>query len=115
MLGEEGVQILRRAKELGLFTAVVAQLNKDFSRAHVAVKFDAGFTPEEVVTALYEKLYQLQMERFSDYLNVLYMVDVREQALRKVAPTDAVEVAGAVSVLVIAREWEKVQVRRKMG
>ena len=111
MIGEEGLHILKEAKQMGLYPALAGQLSKDFSRANVDMKFDPESLPGELAAALHEKLYQLLMERFSDYLNVLYMIDVPEGDFRRVVLTDAVEIAAAVSVLVIKREWEKVRMK----
>jgi hypothetical protein len=51
------------------------------------------------------------MERFADYLNVLYVVDVPEQAFKQIELTDVVEVAREVCLLILEREWQKIQLK----
>lgn len=106
---------LQEACKAGLYEPLVLQLQKDFDRANVSVRFSGKLTAEELFTALHEKIYQLLMERFADYLNVLYVVDVPETAFRQIEPTDVVEVAKEVCLLILKREWQKVQMKENHG
>ena len=105
--------ILQAAGSAGLYEGLVQQLQKDFDRANVRVHFSFEQSAEELYSALHEKIYQLLMERFSDYLNVLYVVDVPETAFRDIQITDAVEVSEEVCRLILKREWQKVQMKKR--
>jgi len=107
------LELLREAGQKGLYTPLVRQLHKDFERANVAVRFSETQDPETLSSLLHEKIYQLMMERFPDYLNVLYVVDVPERSFKQLELTDMVEVAAAVSFLILEREWKKVLIKRQ--
>ena len=62
---------------------------------------------------LLEKIYYLIMERFSEYLNLLYIVDVPEKAFKEIQVTDVVDVAEQVSFLILKREMQKVWLKTK--
>jgi hypothetical protein len=103
--------ILEEAVRRGLYKPLVAQLQKDFDRANVSVQFSYKLPASELFSTLHEKIYQLLMERFADYLNVLYLVDVPEQAFKQIELTDVVEVAREVCLLILEREWQKIQLK----
>lgn len=105
---ENSLSLLKGASAQVLYKALVSQLIKDFNRANIAHGFEAGLVPEKLYALLKEKLYVLLLEDFSDYLNLMYIVDVPEHALKKLELTDAVEVAEQLAFLVLRREWQKV-------
>ena len=53
------------------------------------------------------------MEHFSEYLNLLYVVDVPESQFKQIEITDAVEVADQMTFLILKREYQKVWYRNK--
>jgi hypothetical protein len=55
------------------------------------------------------------MERFDEYLNLLYVIDVPEHTLRQIDAMDAVEVAEQASFFVLERELKKVRSKRRYG
>lgn len=103
--------ILRKAKELNLYDKLVFQLQKDFDRSNIDIIFSHSQimpSPEMLTSQLREKIYFLLMERFSDYLNLLYVIDIPESSFKNLKVTDAVEVADQVTFLILKREWQKV-------
>jgi hypothetical protein len=107
--------ILQDAAKQGLYEHLVQQLQKDFDRANVRLKFSLKPSPDTLFAALHEKMYQLIMERFADYLNVLYVVDVPEREFKNVRTSHVVEVSKEVSLLILQREWQKVLMKHKPG
>lgn len=108
--------LLQNAIQEQLYEKLVAQLQKDFTLANIHIDLSPADVPETVATAilkstLHEKVYFLIMERFSEYLNLLYIVDVPEKEVKKIEATDAVEIAGQVSFLILKRAWQKVWFR----
>ncbi|TFG77858.1 MAG: hypothetical protein E4H26_03000, partial [Flavobacteriales bacterium] len=65
--------LLQDAIKSRLYQKLVVQLAKDFGLANVQVDFQMDIVPEQLRTILHEKIYYLIMERFSDYLNLLYV------------------------------------------
>jgi hypothetical protein len=45
--------------------------------------------------------------KFAEYLNLLYIIDVSEDEVKKMDGSDLVILAGAVSFLILKREWQK--------
>jgi hypothetical protein len=92
---------------------LVAQLQKDFSLANVDIDISDGIEPTDLKVALHEKIYYLILEKFTEYLNLLYVIDVPEKAFKEIHMTDAVEVAEQVAFLVLKRELQKVWLKKK--
>jgi hypothetical protein len=112
---QKSIAIMKEASEKGLYPSLVAQLQKDFDRANVGGQFNEGLGPGELSAILHEKIYVLIMERFSDYLNLLYFVDVPEKAFKELSLTDIVDAAGEMAYLIVQREWQKVLLKANPG
>ena len=102
------IALLNHLQEKQLYQKLIQQLQKDFSLANIDITISEELYPEQLKTCIHEKLYQLLLERFSEYLNLLYVIDVPEKAFRDIEMTDVVEVAEQVTFLVLKREYEKV-------
>jgi hypothetical protein len=107
--------LLKDAIKSRLYQKLVVQLDKDFGLANVPIDFQTEMAPEELRAILHEKIYYLIMERFADYLNLLYVVDVPEKAFKEIQVTDVVEVAEQVSFLILKRELQKVWLKERYG
>lgn len=106
-------ELLQNALKEQLYGKLVVQLEKDFGLANVPIDFSLDVSPIDLKTILHEKVYFLILEKFTDYLNLLYIVDVPEKALKEIRVTDVVEVAEQVSFLILKREWQKVWFKTK--
>lgn len=115
MKGNDVLSLLLKSKEENLFVNLLKQLEKDFHLANISFKLPDDISPENLVVLVKEKLYVLLMERFDEYLNLLYVIDVSENVLKKIEVVDAVDVAEKVSFLVLKREYDKVHLKRKYG
>ncbi len=106
-------ELLQNAIDVGLYQKLVAQLEKDFQLSNISIDLGLGIRPEDLRTTLHEKIYQLIMEKFAAYLNLLYVVDVPEHSFKEIQVTDVVEVAEQVSFLILKRELQKVWLKEK--
>ncbi len=106
-------ELIQSATKNKLYLKMVAQLEKDFGLANIPMEFSVNLEPMELKTVLHEKIYVLILEKFSDYLNLLYIVDVPEKVVKNIVATDVVEVAEQVSFLILKRELQKVWLRQK--
>lgn len=106
-------ELIHLANEQLLFSQLVKQLEKDFLRANILWDMPKDITGSELVSSLREKLYYLIMERFPEYLNLLYVIDVPEKEFQHLEITDAVEVADQMTFIVLKREFQKVWFRNK--
>lgn len=109
------ISLLRSATDKELYQKLILQLNKDFALANVAMEVPLNTNPEELVDLLREKIYQLIMEQFSEYLSLLYVVDIPESEFDKLDVTDAVEMANQVSFILLKRIWKKVWFRANLS
>ncbi|SHJ57509.1 hypothetical protein [Pseudozobellia thermophila] len=105
--------LLQKAEEASLYEKLVSQIRKDFGLANIYIDLPEGILPKALVGLLREKIYYLIMERFSEYLNLLYVVDIPEREFRKIQVTDVVEVAEQVVFLLLNREMQKVWLKQK--
>ena len=99
------------AQSENLYLKLIEQLNKDFNLANEAVDFPMSTNPEELQVQLQEKIYRLIQYRFAEYLNLLYIIDVPEDQMKKLDGSDLSELAAQVAFLVLKREWQKVWFR----
>ena len=62
---------------------------------------------------LHETVFKLIQDKFTDYLNLLYIIDVSEHQIKQLDGDDTVNLAEQVSFLILKREWQKVWYRHK--
>ncbi len=105
--------LLLFAKEQMLYQNLVAQLQKDFALSNVDINISLEIDPQDLVSVLHEKNYFLILEKFSEYLNLLYIIDVPERAFKNIEMTDVVDVAAQATFLMLQRELQKVQMKAK--
>ncbi len=105
--------LLQKAQDINLYQKLVVQLQKDFTLANVAIDLSENVTSGDLKTVLHEKIYFLLLERFPDYLNLLYVIDVPEKAFKEMPMTNVVEVAEQVTLLVLKRELQKILLKAK--
>lgn len=103
--------LIEEANTLDLYKKLIQQLNKDFLYANIDLDFDEEILPTSLKLLLHETVYKLIQEKFTEYLNLLYIIDVPEHAVRTLNGNDTVELAAQVSFLILKREWQKVWFR----
>lgn len=105
--------LLVEAKSESLYVQLVEQINKDFNLANEGIDFPKSVTADELKIQLHEKIYRLIQYKFAEYLNLLYIIDVSEDEVKKLDGSDLVVLAEQVSFLILKREWQKVWFRNK--
>lgn len=105
------LDLIDLANEKLLFAKLVQQLEKDFLLANVPWDVPVNLPAAWLVSSLREKIYYLMMERFSEYLNLLYIIDLPEKEFQNIELTDAVEVSNQMTFLILKREYQKVWFR----
>ena len=115
----DSAELLEYARKSGHLPLLLSQLKKDYERANIPFPLRQGKkgdqSPGEILQSLRENLYLLLMERFDQYLNLMYAADVPEREFRAVQLTDAVEVASQVTFILLKREWKKIEFRSRQG
>jgi hypothetical protein len=74
---------------------LIEQLNKDFNLANEGVDFPMSISPNELKIQLQEKIYSLIQYKFAEYLNLLYIIDVAEDQVKKLDGSDIIELSGS--------------------
>ncbi|CAH8281321.1 hypothetical protein EV196_101402 [Mariniflexile fucanivorans] len=105
--------LIENANQLSLYQQLVLQLNKDFLLANINLDFHEDVLPTSLKLLLHETVYKLIQEKFTDYLNLLYIVDVSEQEIKALNGDDLLKLSEDVSFLILKREWQKVWFRNK--
>ena len=105
--------LFEEAQKEALYLKLVEQLNKDFNLANEGVDFPMSISPDELKIQLHEKIYRLIQYKFAEYLNLLYVIDVSEDEVKKLDGSDLVILAEDVAFLILKREWQKVWFRNK--
>lgn len=106
-------QLFNSAIQDNLYLKVIQQINKDFSLANESIDLDIDIAPDDLKTQLHNKIYRLIQYKFAEYLNLLYIVDVAEDEIKRLDGSDIVELSRQVSFLILKREWMKVWFRNK--
>ncbi|MFL1011049.1 hypothetical protein [Flavisericum labens] len=105
--------LIEEANRLDLYQKLIIQLNKDFLLANIDLDFHEDILPSSLKLLLHEMVYKLIQEKFIEYLNLLYIVDVSESAVKALDGEDVLKLSEDVSFLILKREWQKVWLRNK--
>lgn len=106
-------EVLLKSKELSLYKKLIIQLNKDFLRANLRVVFSEEIKPKDLKTQLHEIIAKLIDEQFSDYLNLLYIIDVSEEKVKRLNEETSTNIIAQNVFLILFREWQKVWFKEK--
>lgn len=105
--------LIAKANQFKLYAKLVQQLNKDLALANIDLAFDDRILPTSLKLILFEKIYELLTKRFMDYLNLLYVVDVSEENIKKLDSNDMMQLSENVVFLILKREWQKVYYKNR--
>ena len=106
-------QLLSEAEKERLYSKLIEQLNKDFNFANEPVDFPQSTSPHELKVQIHEKIYRLIQYKYTELLNLLYIIDVPEENVKQLDGTDAVELSEQIAFLILKREWMKVWFRNR--
>lgn len=105
--------LVAQATQLQLFKKLIIQLNKDLLLANIDLEFDEETNPLSLKLVLKDTVLDLLQNKFSDYLNLLYQVDVSEKTVRSLDGSDMVQLSEEITFLLLQREWQKVWFKSK--
>lgn len=106
-------QLIEKANQQDLYIKLINQLNKDFLLANIDLDFSKDILPSSLKLMLHETVYNLIQEKFTEYLNLLYIIDVPENQVKALDGNDTLKLSEDVSFLILKREWQKVWFRNK--
>lgn len=106
-------ELITIANNKNLYIKLIKQLNKDFLLANIDLDFDEAVLPTSLKYILHETIFRLIQEKFTEYLNLLYIIDVSEDKVRQLNGSDVVLLSEQVTFLILQREWQKVWYKNK--
>ncbi|MEZ4796784.1 MAG: hypothetical protein R2785_06405 [Flavobacteriaceae bacterium] len=106
-------ELISQANDQSLYKKLIKQLNKDFLLANINLDFDEDILPTSLKYILQDTVFKLIQEKFAEYLNSLYIIDVPEHKVKQLDVSDIVELSEQVAFLILQREWQKVWYRNK--
>ena len=101
-------ELVLEAHQNNLYKNLIKQLNKDLLYANIDLEFDEEVLPTSLKLILHETVYRLIQEKFADYLNLLYIIDVPEKKVKSLDGSDILRLSEEVTLLILQREWQKV-------
>lgn len=113
LLPENFDELISQANEESLYLKLVNQLNKDFLLANIDLDFNEDILPTSLKYILQDTVFNLIQEKFAEYLNLLYIIDVPEYKVKQLDGSDIVQLSEQVTFLILQREWQKVWYRNK--
>ncbi|MCL6296204.1 hypothetical protein [Jejuia spongiicola] len=105
--------LIEEANQFNLYNKLIKQLNKDFLLANIDLDFHEDVLPTSLKLLLHETIYKLIQEKFTEYLNLLYIIDVSEKQVKALDGNDTLKLSEEVSFLILKREWQKVWYKNK--
>jgi len=105
--------LISKTEDLDLYSRLIKQINKDFLLANIDLDFDEAILPSSLKYLLHDLVFKLIQEKFADYLNLLYIVDVSEEKIRQLDGSDTLKLSEDVAFLILQREWQKVWYRKQ--
>lgn len=106
-------ELISKATEDNLYPYLIKQLNKDLLYANIDLSFNEDTLPSSLKLMLHETIYKLIQEKFMDYLNLLYIIDVSEKKIKQLDGSDTLLLSEQVTFLVLQREWQKVWFKKQ--
>tara|TARA_R110002049_G_scaffold24286_5_gene86222 strand:- start:227 stop:574 length:348 start_codon:yes stop_codon:yes gene_type:complete len=105
--------LIEESQQLDLYKKLIHQLNKDLKLANIDLDFHEEILPSSLKLLLHETVYKLIQEKFIEYLNLLYIIDVPEKSIEQLDGSDTLKLSDDVSFLILKREWQKVWFRHQ--
>ncbi len=105
--------LIEEANQSDLYHKLIKQLNKDLLLSNIDLDFHEEVLPSSLKLLLHETVYKLIQEKFTEYLNLLYIIDVPEKQVKQLDGSDTLKLSKEVSFLILKREWQKVWYKHK--
>ena len=112
-LPESFEALINESQKAELYHKLIIQLNKDLALANLDLEFSEEILPESLKYLLHEAVFDLIQNRFENYLNLLYIIDVSENKVKALDGSDILKLSEQVSFLIPQREWQKVALKNR--
>ena len=106
------IALLEQIESENLYLSLVQQLNKDFQLCNLRIKYELRLSPSELHKKLVQDVSNLIMNRFDDYLNLLYRIDISERELFELKHRKLDQTSDQIAFLILKRVYQKVWLKR---
>lgn len=114
MEADQALILGKKIESKNLLPNVIEQINKDARLSGLEIYIDTGLSSKEAVVEIYKLLLELITKDFGAYLNLLYRIDLSEKSLKSITDTEPESIVKYVTLMVLQREWQKVELRNKI-
>ena len=91
-----------------LINSIIQQLNKDFHLCNLNINYELDLTASLLFEKLVIDVHELFTDQYDDYLNLMYRMDISEQALLQIIDGNSTYVSEQISFLILKRAYQKV-------
>jgi len=110
---KESEELIKFANTHHLYKDLILQLKKDFGLANLTLDLPEDSNPNELKYLLQKNIHFLIEEKFSDFVNLLYIVDLPENTARQILETEKQNISDHYTFLILKRVWQKIWFRQK--
>ncbi|NOQ91977.1 MAG: hypothetical protein GQ552_04585 [Flavobacteriaceae bacterium] len=107
------LQLIGQIQKENLLIKLVQQINKDANLVGLDFYLSENSTPQNILFNLQKLLIDLINNNFSDYINLLYRVDIPEKEIIKLQSLEMGVLTEKVAILILRKEWQKVWLKSK--
>lgn len=100
-------ELFSEVDKTNLVQKLIDQLNKDFRLIGTDYHFEENLIPNEIFLHLQNIIEIMLQNKFDDFLNLLYRIDIDENRIKEIIDTSN-DVINQISFLILKREWKKV-------
>ena len=93
--------LINEATSAELYDKLIQQINKDFLLANISLDFHDDIPPTSLKLLLHETIYKLIQEKFAEYLNLLYIIDVSEREVKALDGDDVIQLSEEITFLIL--------------
>ncbi len=106
-------QLFDQIEKEDLLKNLIFQINKDAQLVGIDFDLDECSSPKNVVLELKNLIYNLIKNSFSDYINLLYRVDISEKQIAELQGLELETLIEKSAILILKKEWQKVWFKSK--
>ncbi|MCK4561335.1 MAG: hypothetical protein KAT78_00350 [Flavobacteriaceae bacterium] len=107
------IQLIDQVQKENLLLKLVQQINKDVNLVGLNFYLSENSTPQNIILNLQKLLIDLISNNFSDYVNLLYRIDISEKEIVKIQDLEVNALTEKAAILILRKEWQKVWFKRK--
>ncbi len=106
----DSLVLVQQISDANHYKQVLKQVQKDFEMCGLTIDFDKFILPDDFVKKVHQELIKLLEHNFDTYLQLLYRVDLPENAMN-FNIQDVDRIAQKATFYILQREWQKVKLR----